>query len=359
METMNTIERKIARLFVCGFEGTTLDAQLCDLLQHGIGGVILFKRNLPDLDTALSLNQNILEQATGPLLLCLDQEGGRVQRLPAPILQLPAMRRLGAVGDTNLCRAAGKQLGAELAAAGFNLNLAPVFDVDSNPNNPVIGDRAFGQTPALVAQLGVAFGLGLQEGGVAACAKHFPGHGDTHQDSHLTLPDLDCTLSRLQEQELMPFKAAGEAGIATLMMAHLRVKALDPSQACSLSKSAYQLARTELGFTGPILTDDLEMKAVADDPGVAKAALLAIAAGADAVLICKHPALAVAAIAEITAAVQRGELPMERIEHATQRLDKLYQAFGCEKRRPEPTQLSELINSPTRRALEQRLSVLG
>ena len=355
---MQSLERQIARLFVVGFEGTQPDPELTKLLQNGLGGAILFSRNLPDLDTALDLNRQLVEQATGPLLLCLDQEGGRVQRLPPPILQLPPMRQLGATGDATLCRAAGKQLGAELAAAGFNLNLAPVLDVDSNPQNPVIGDRAFGQTPDIVARLGVAFGLGLQEGGVAACAKHFPGHGDTFQDSHLTLPDLDCDISRLQKQELLPFKVAVEAGIATFMMAHLRVSALDPSQSCSLSESAYRLARAEAGFAGPILTDDLEMKAVADDPGVLKAALLAIAAGADAVLICNHPALAASAIAEIAAAVGRGELPLGRITQANHRLDRLYHTYAFDKRRPDPATLNTLINSSSRRALERRLATL-
>jgi beta-N-acetylhexosaminidase len=356
---MQSLEQQLARLFVVGFDGTQPDPELSKLLQQGLGGVILFSRNLPDVDTALDLNRQLVEQASGPLLLCVDQEGGRVQRLPPPILQLPPMRQLGATGDAALCRAAGKQLGAELAAAGFHLNLAPVLDVDSNPQNPVIADRAFGQTPDVVARLGVAFGLGLQESGVAACAKHFPGHGDTYQDSHLTLPDLDCDMSRLHKQELLPFKVAVEAGIATFMMAHMRVRALDPSQSCSLSENAYWLARAEAGFTGPILTDDLEMKAVADDPGVVKAALLSIAAGADAVLICNHPAVAASAIAEITAAVERGELPLGRITQAIHRLDRLYHAYAFDKRRPDHTRLDELINSSPRRTLEQRLATLA
>jgi beta-N-acetylhexosaminidase len=358
-ETREALERQIARLFVCGFEGTQPDTQLSDLLQRGLGGVILFSRNLPDLDTALDLNRLLIEQAKSPLLICLDQEGGRVQRLPAPILQLPAMRRLGSSGDADLCQAVGKQLGSELAAAGFHLNLAPVLDVDSNPNNPVIGDRAFGQTPEVVARLGVAFGEGLQEGGVAACAKHFPGHGDTYQDSHLTLPDLDVDISRLNEHELLPFKVAVEAGIATFMTAHLRVSALDPSQACSLSESNYWLARAEVGFTGPILTDDLEMKAVADDPGVVKAALMAVGAGADMVLICNNTTLATEAIAEMAAAVENGDLPQMRIEQANHRLNRLYQRFAFDRRWPDPALLGELINSPTRRALEQRLAALA
>ncbi len=356
---MQKLDQQIARLFVVGFDGTQPDPTLGALLQNGLGGVILFSRNLPDVDTALDLNRQLMEHAQGPFLLCLDQEGGRVQRLPPPILQLPPMRFLGERGDVALCRTTGKQLGAELAAAGFHMNLAPVLDVDSNPQNPVIGDRAFGKSPDIVAALGVAFGLGLQESGVASCAKHFPGHGDTSQDSHLTLPDLDVDISRLHEQELLPFKVAVEAGIAAFMMAHLRVAALDPSQACSLSESAYRLARVEVGFAGPILTDDLEMKAVADDPGVMKAALRAIAAGADAVLICNHPDVAASAIQEITAAVERGELPRGRIEQANHRLDRLHRAYAFDKRRPDPAKLSELINSSYRRTLEQRLATLA
>jgi beta-N-acetylhexosaminidase len=347
----------VARLFIAGFEsGSASEADLFKLIQQGLGGVILFSRNLPDLDTVLDQNQRLIDASRKrPLVISIDQEGGRVQRLGAPFLQLPPMRVFGQGADAGLCRRAGLQLGRELAAAGFGMDFAPVMDVDTNPANPVIGDRAFADDPLLVARLGAAFGTGLQEAGVAAVAKHFPGHGDTHVDSHLGLPVVERDLARLRSVELAPFAEAVRQGLSGIMLAHLLVPALDEKLPSSLSESVYRLARDELHFKGLLVSDDLEMKAVADDPGVVPAAVASIRAGADGVLICHRPELTARAIDESVRAVERGEISRAAIEASNRRWDELEVSFGLQNLHPDRRRLEALFKSSERKALEQRL----
>ncbi|HUU00086.1 MAG TPA: beta-N-acetylhexosaminidase [Myxococcota bacterium] len=350
----------VARLFIAGFEpGTSAESDLFSLIHEGLGGVILFSRNLPDMETILDQNRRLVAAAGArALVICLDQEGGRVQRLGAPFLQLPPMRALGQSTDAGLCHQAGLQLGRELVAAGFGMDFAPVLDVDTNPANPVIGDRAFSSDPTLVARLGVAFGAGLQEAGVAAVAKHFPGHGDTLVNSHLGLPVVEHDLARLREVELPPFAEAVRQGLSAIMLAHLQVPALDEKMPTSLSESVYRLARDELHFEGLLISDDLEMKAVAEDPGVVPAALAAIRAGADGVLICHRPELAARAIDKTVRAVERGEISLAALEAANRRWDELEAHFALGKLRPDRGRLEALFKSSERQSLERRLASL-
>src|SRR5262249_47601889 len=202
--------------------------------------------------------------AEHPPLIGVDQEGGRVMRLPAPALALPPMRELGSAGDLSLVRRAARAVAAELRAIGFTMNFAPVLDVDSNPANPIIGDRAFGHDPRSVMRAGVAFLQGLQDKGVLACGKHFPGHGDTDVDSHLDLPVVRHDRKRLDASELPPFRAASGAGVAALMTAHLVCEALDPGIPATFSRAICgSLLRAEIGFEGLLVSDDLEMNAIA------------------------------------------------------------------------------------------------
>lgn len=277
------------QLIVGGFEGTTMSARFRTALTEGRrGGAILFKRNLPDVPTAARLCDAIRE-ASGmdrPPFIGIDQEGGRVARLGPPVLTLPPMRTMGRLANLDLVRRAARALGTELSAIGFNLNFAPVLDVDSNPANPVIGDRAFGTEPRAVMRAGVAFLMGLQDAGVLACGKHFPGHGDTELDSHLALPTVRHGRARLDAVELPPFRAASGAGIASMMSAHVVYEALDPGVPATLSRAICgSLLRAEIGFDGVLFSDDLEMKAIALPPG--EAAVEAIRAGCDALLVCK------------------------------------------------------------------------
>jgi beta-N-acetylhexosaminidase len=290
-----SLEVLSGQLLVCGFEGTELPDDLAADLANGLrGGVILFKRNLTTPDRVHELCGSIARSAPAdlPPFIAIDQEGGRVARLGPPVTKLPPMRVLGEIGDPELVRRAGAVLGAELAALGFNVDFAPVLDVDSNPHNPIIGDRAFGSHPDDVARLGSAFAEGLQSAGVMACGKHFPGHGDTSKDSHIELPVVSHDKQRLDSVELPPFRTASLRKIASLMTAHVVYSGLDPGVPATLSfKIATSLLRNEIGFGGVLFSDDLEMRAVLDHYSIEQIAVGAIRAGCDALLVCKEPEL--------------------------------------------------------------------
>jgi beta-N-acetylhexosaminidase len=285
------LSRLCGQILVGGFDGPDLPPRYEQALREGRrGGAILFKRNVPDLDAVLRVCDAVRRAAPAdlPPFLGVDQEGGRVVRLPAPFLALPPMRVLGEIGDLALVRRAARAVGAELAAAGFNLDFAPVLDVDSNPDNPVIGDRSFGRDPRTVMRAGVAFLQGLQDKSVLACGKHFPGHGDTSVDSHLDLPVITHPRSRLEQIELPPFRAASGAGIASMMTAHVVCEALDPGVPATLSRAVCaSLLRAEIGFEGVLFSDDLEMAAIAARYPIEESAVEAVWAGCDALLVCK------------------------------------------------------------------------
>ena len=285
------VPRLCGQLIVGGFDGASLPARFAAALRDGRrGGAILFRRNLPEVRAAALLCDS-LRAAAGPELppfIGVDQEGGRVTRLPSPFLTLPPMRVLAGFADLDLTRRAARGVAVELAAIGFNLNFAPVLDVDSNPENPIIGDRAFGSDPRTVMRHGVAFLQGLQEAGVLACGKHFPGHGDTSVDSHFDVPVIAHDRSRLDALELPPFRAASGAGIASMMTAHVVCERLDPAVPATLSRAVCgSLLRSEIGFDGVLFSDDLEMGAIRARYPIEEAAVEAIWAGCDALLICK------------------------------------------------------------------------
>jgi beta-N-acetylhexosaminidase len=274
-----------------GFPGPTAGEALLDRIRTGrADGVILFRRNLATPAAIAELNRTLRAAAPAerPLLVAVDQEGGRVQRVREPATVWPPMRRLGARGDPTLTERVGRAVGDELAALGFNLDFAPVLDVNTNPSNPVIGDRAFGTTPEQVCRFALAFARGLRAGGVAACGKHFPGHGDTSVDSHLALPSVGASIERLRAVELVPFRAAIEAGIESLMSAHVVCEALAPGRPATLAPEiATGLLRGELGFEGVLFSDDLEMRAISARWSTGEAAVGAVRAGCDALLVCE------------------------------------------------------------------------
>jgi beta-N-acetylhexosaminidase len=284
------LPRLCGQIIVGGFDGASLSPRFERALRDGRrGGVILFKRNLPDAGATFGICQAIAAAAPPdfPPFVGLDQEGGRVSRLPPPFLKLPPMRVLGEIGDLDLVRRAARAVAAELSATGFNLDFAPVLDVDSNPDNPVIGDRSFGRDPRTVMRCGVAFLQGLQDRSVLACGKHFPGHGDTSVDSHVDLPVIAHGRSRLEQVELPPFRAASGAGIASLMTAHVVCETLDPGVPATLSRAICgSLLRAEIGFDGVLFSDDLEMAAVAARYPIEESAVEAVWAGCDALLVC-------------------------------------------------------------------------
>lgn len=308
------------QLILAGFDGSVLpDSIARALADRHRAGVVLFKRNIGDTEQLIQLNRSIIAAAGDwPIFVAVDQEGGRVARVGPPFLQLPPMRRLGEIDDVALTRDVGEQLGRELAAVGFNLDFAPVMDVDSNPDNPVIGDRAFGRDPRSVAKHGVAMIRGLQES-LLACAKHFPGHGDTSVDSHIALPTVDQSRERLERLELPPFRAAAGAGVAAMMTAHVMYPSLDANAPATFSHAiATTLLRRTIGFEGVLFTDDLEMGAVAGR-SIEQAVVDAVVAGCDVLLLCRDEDKQARAHAALVARCEADELFSARVRVAAQR----------------------------------------
>jgi beta-N-acetylhexosaminidase len=288
-------KRLCGQLVVGGFEGTTLPPSFVQALVAGErGGAVLFARNLTgdpiqcaELAGVIAAN-SALEL---PPLIAIDQEGGRVQRLRAPILQLPPMRTLGLTRDAGLVRDAAEALGHQLAALGITMNFAPVMDLDTCAENPIIGDRSFGRDGAIVEELGRAVAEGLRAASVLSCAKHFPGHGDTTKDSHLDLPVVTLERDEVVRVHAGPFLRAPVVHDA-IMTAHVVYTALDRDLPATLSRAVLALARGGASaWGGCIISDDLEMKAIADRYPIEESAVRAIEAGCDALLICRSEEL--------------------------------------------------------------------
>ena len=360
---MDEFERQAARCVFVGIQGTTPAPAELELVRRGVGAVLLFARNVAEPDQVAELARSLKTAAPGPLLICVDQEGGRVQRLRPPHWTAwPSMRRLGEIDQqggldgtngTVIAERVGEMIARELSASGIDVDFAPVLDVDTNPDNPVIGDRSFSRDPRRVARLGLALAQGLERSGVASCAKHFPGHGDTSQDSHLTLPRLAHDEKRLWEVELVPFVAAARAGIASVMTAHVRFETFDRLPA-TLSPVALRLLRQDVGFRGCCISDDLEMRAISDIWGVPDAAELSITAGCDAVLVShtlQHQHDAIDAIAR---GARAGPLPRERLAEAAARVETL-QKFARPASAIDPSSASSAAAATAHRQFAARL----
>ncbi|THA24582.1 glycoside hydrolase family 3 protein [Streptomyces sp. RKND-216] len=315
-----------------GFAGTTAPNWLLRQLREGLGSVGLFGRNISSPDQLAALTAE-LREIRPDVLVAIDEEGGDVTRLEARAgSSFPGNLALGAVDDPGLTRAVARELGRRLAACGVNLNWAPSADVNSNPDNPVIGVRSFGDDPHLVARHTVAYVEGLQSAGVAACVKHFPGHGDTAVDSHHALPRIDADLGTLRTRELVPFRAAVAAGSKCVMSAHILLPALDAALPGTLSPAALTgllrapVDRGGLGHQGLIVTDGMEMEAISASFGIERGSVLALAAGADA--ICVGGGLAdedtVLRLRDaLLRAVRDGDLPLDRLADAAARVRAL------------------------------------
>lgn len=314
-------EALVRPLLWIGFDGRIPTPEAARLIHQGVSGVILFARNVGDSLETRTLIRELKAIAPGPLLLSVDQEGGRVARLTEGFTRFPPLRELVAKSPDEV-REIGSLLGSEVRGAGFDIDLAPVVDVDSNPANPVIGDRSFSHDPHTVARLGAAMIEGLQRH-VAACAKHFPGHGDTDKDSHHDLPRLPHAIDRLRACELVPFHSAVRAGVACVMTTHVVFDALDPGVAATMSAPAIRLLRGEIGFGGVCVSDCLEMKAISEHFGCGNAAVRAVSAGVDAMLVSHTPEAQHEVVAALAAALMDGRLAEARVVEARTRLDRL------------------------------------
>ncbi len=321
---------QIGQLFMVGFDGTTVSSDLASFIrEYKPGGVILFARNLESAEQIVALTNELQHCSPHiPLLISIDQEGGRVSRLPKEFTIFPPCEVLGRCHSSELAYAAAATTAKELKAVGINMNMSPVLDVNSNPLNPVIGDRAFGADPHMVSELGLATVGGLQDNGVVACGKHFPGHGDTNSDSHKELPIVTADRARLEHIEFPPFRHAVANGVATLMTAHVVYRALDEIRPATLSPMIIgRFLREELYYDSVVLTDDLEMHAIIDHYGIGDASVQAIQAGCDMPLICKDRNRIVAAFHAVEKAATSGDLSEGRLAQSFARIRRLKERF--------------------------------
>ncbi|MFE0801499.1 glycoside hydrolase family 3 protein [Streptomyces sp. NPDC058812] len=319
----DTLTRDALTVLQPGFTGTTAPDWLLRRLGEGLASVGLFGRNIASAEQVAALTAQLRAERED-VLVAIDEESGDVTRLEVRTgSSFPGNLALGAVDDVGLTREVAAELGRRLAACGVNLNWAPSADVNSNPDNPVIGVRSFGAGTDLVARHTAAYVTGMQSAGVAACTKHFPGHGDTGVDSHHAMPRIDVGADVLAERDLVPFRAAIAAGSRAVMSAHILVPALDPEYPATLSRRILtDVLRGELGYDGLIVTDGMEMRAIAGTYGIERGSVLAIAAGADA--ICVGGGLSdegtVRRLCDaLVEAVRSGELPEDRLADAAER----------------------------------------
>ena len=327
---MKTIE-KIGALFMVGFDGTSVTPELAKLLtDYHVGGVILFKRNITSQKQLENLIAEIKETAGRKILVAVDHEGGRVFRLGEPFTQWKPMAEYGRIYEETKSAAhiydMGCTMARELMEVGFNVNFAPVLDVNTNIKNPVIGDRAFSNDPYVVSECGVKLIQGLQDTGVIACGKHFPGHGDTSLDSHKDLPMVSATHGRLESIELVPFAAASLAGVKSMMTAHVVYEAIDPELPATMSKKIVTgILRQQLKYDGVVFTDDLNMNAIALKWSVPEACVMSIEAGCDVCLVCRGESLEMSAIEHVVKSVEAGRISAKTIDAAFVRVMKMIQ----------------------------------
>ena len=327
----SSLRHDIGQLLIGSLPGTIITPEIRSLAKEfSLGGVIFFSRNIEAPEQVAELSRDVQGLAGElPLWVSVDQEGGRVARLKEPFTRWPPMATLGRSGSVDLAARFGAALAAELKAVGITLDYAPVLDIHTNPKNPIIGDRALAEDADSVARLGAAIIRALQDNGVAACGKHFPGHGDTSVDSHLALPLVEHPPDRIRRVECVPFREAIRNDVAFLMTAHVLVPSFDEEKPATLSpKIVRSLLREELGFGGVIVSDDLEMKAIASTYRVPDAAIEAIAAGCDALLICSGDVDVQAATLEaLVHAVEQDRIAYKRLEETLARLRRAKERF--------------------------------
>jgi beta-N-acetylhexosaminidase len=295
--------QELLERFMLGFPGQELSAELADLLAGGLAGVAIYPRNFWSVAGLKALTRTIRKAAGRPVLIGIDQEGGTKFSLGEPFTPWPSPAELGRLADAGLVEQLARAMARELRAAGVNLNFAPMLDLATNPDSPVTSGRSFGSDPQHVAQMGCAFLRGLQAEGVLACAKHFPGHGDTAVDPHLDLPRYDGTRERLMAQELFPFAAAIKAGVPLIMTAHILLPRIDSAGPASLSPELLQsILRGELAFDGLILADDLGMGAIARHYNIGDSVVGTLEAGADIAMLCHDWGLVAPALERVAQA---------------------------------------------------------
>lgn len=347
--TSADVRRLVARTLMVGFPAGPLDAETRHLIHQGVRAFILFARNVGSREQVRALTAELRQLAGHDAIIGIDHEGGRVNRLREAVSPWPGPMAWSAAGDPDLVQNASTVMARELAALGITLNFAPVADILGSHLNPVLTTRCFSDDPQMAARFVRAFVQGHEHGGIHTSAKHFPGHGGTAVDSHLALPRVDHTATHLLGNDLVPFRAAVAAGASSLMVSHVWYPDLDPDETpATLSANAVRLARGPLGFTGPIVTDSMEMGAITTHLAIEEGCLRAMSAGNDLLAVCHRPDQQLAVLDRLTRAVHDGELALERVRAAAARVDTLGRPEGTY---PYPAGGTDLARELARRAV--------
>lgn len=353
-----SIDEKIGQLIIAGFPGVSVTDDVRSLIEDTyVGGFILFRHNLETAEQAVSLLNGLKEvngKNTYPLIMSVDQEGGRVTRLPE-LAALPSNLRIAQTGIDGAASEYGRLIGEQVKAYGFNMDFAPVLDVNNEPNNPVIGDRAFGDRAEIVEESGVEMLLSMQQTGVVPVAKHFPGHGDVTVDSHVGLPEVNKTLDELSALELVPFHAAIEAGADAMMVGHILLPQLDEDLPASMSPAVItNILREQFAFDGVVITDDMTMGAIANSYTMEAAAIKMIEAGVDMLLVAGGSEMVQSVVEHIKEQVENGVITEARLDESVMRIIRLKRQYemtdapisnvDVEQLNEEITQFMELLS---------------
>ncbi|MBY0754356.1 beta-N-acetylhexosaminidase [Clostridium sardiniense] len=350
--TTMSLDEKIGQLIIGGFNGYTVDSNTENLIKENhLGGFILFQRNVENSNQLLKLINTLKSLNKGniaPLFISADEEGGTVTRMPNEIKKLPSNSYIGKINNEDFSYNIGKTLGKELNAFGINMDYAPVLDINSNPNNPVIGIRSFGDNKDIVTRLGTRTMEGIKSQNVIPVVKHFPGHGDTSVDSHIGLPVVNCDLKRLNDFELAPFKSAIDKGADAVMVAHILLPKLDPKYPATLSYNIItDLLRKDIGFDGVVITDDMTMGAIMENYNIGNASVKAINAGADIVLVCHKYENIQTAINSIKKAVSDKVITEDRIDESVYRVLSLKEKYKLTDNKINSVDVNEINKSIT------------
>ncbi|WP_077324255.1 beta-N-acetylhexosaminidase [Virgibacillus siamensis] len=349
VETL-TLDEKIGQMIFAGISGTTAGEQTKKLIgKYKVGGIILYAANMETPEQTVALLNKIKqlnEQNTSPVLLGVDQEGGVVSRLPGELTDIPPNSKLGTVNDPGYSHKIGFLLGKMVKEYGFNLDFAPVMDVNSNPDNPVIGNRAFSNNPEVVSNLGIQTMKGIQSKNVIPVIKHFPGHGDTSVDSHLQLPTVNKSKAALRKLELIPFKDAIQHGADVIMVAHILLPKIDEDYPSSMSKPVITgMLREHLQYEGVIISDDMTMQAITDNYKIGGAAVKSVKAGTDIIMVAHDYGKVTTVINALKQAVQSGEIPEKRIDQSVKRIIRLKQKYHLPHDQTDPVNVDQLNHS--------------
>lgn len=351
-----SVEEKIGQMIFSSISGTELGAEEEKLIhQYKVGGIIVNKKNITSPSQMVAYMNSLKEENKNnvPLFFGIDQEGGRIAKLPGDLRAIPSHFEIGKQNDPSFAFEIGTVLGKLVSSFGFNVNFAPVLDINSNPENPVIGDRSFGINPDVVSKLGIQMMKGIQGENIIPAIKHFPGHGDTSVDSHDELPVVQKTMPELEQMELIPFKQAIAEGADMVMIAHILLPSIDLEFPSSMSEAIItDLLREKIGFDGVVITDDMTMEAITNSFDIGKASVMSVKAGADIVMVAHEFENVVKAITALTTAVENGEITEERIDQSVERILKLKNKYSLKdtyKKEANINELNQLIDAVLRR----------